>query len=324
MRILFTNWAPIVEYGMALGFKCIGWDVDFLTPDKGYNDLELAVQYVQTTKPDLMMTDGGVGRTDFIRELYEKTGVFHIYWAIEDPVSSNLSLDYGEFSCIVLTTCVEWIDEVYKPNHVNAICVPFACEPSYHRRNTINPNLAHELAFVGNNYEAHSYRQEGYKVMFLPFFKNGIDIAFYGSNAWLGSPNHSFKVPPHMYKGYLANNDFPALCASSKFVLGVHSIGTSKTMLAMRTFEVLGSGGFFLTHWSPAIEFMFENHKHLVWSKSADETLEHYYYYKAHSEKAETIRRQGQEFVYHHHTYQHRAEQILKSLPQHVKTKIGF
>jgi spore maturation protein CgeB len=311
MKILFLNSAPIITLGMAEGFKTLGHEVDFVVP--GAQSEEGMLAKVNAFKPDLLFTEGGVGREQTIGSLIDKTGIPHIYWGIEDPVAYNMSLAYGRKSILTLTTYVEWIDEIYRPNDVRAICIPFACNPSFHKPGTYRPEHAHDLVFVGNNYEVHPNRLIGNRIMFEPFIDGKHDIAFYGDEHWVNG-KIAFQVPREMYKGYMGYGEWPDLCASSSFILGVHSINGSKTMQSMRTFEVLGCAGFFFTQHTTAIEAMFDNHVHLVWSQSPEESLELYEFYKNRPEAMDQIRRQGQQFVYENHTYRHRALQIMEEL----------
>jgi spore maturation protein CgeB len=313
MKILFLNWAPIVKYGMASGFEQLGHETELIDPSE--DNYEGMMAHIARFKPDYLFSEGGVGRDGYIIPVIKDSGIPHIYWAIEDPVSYNLSLAYGCHSVLVGTTCVEWINEIYTPNGVKAITVPFACNPNWHKEGTYRKELAGTMAFMGNNYEAHSYRKIGYDTMFKPFIDNHYNINFYGGKEWI-DPTFSFHVPELMYRGYLPYESLPDLCKSTVFILGTHSINGSKTMQSMRTFEVLASRGFFLTHHSTAIEAMFEKHKHLVWSSSPEETLDLFNWYHAHPLVMDRIRDEGQQFVYENHTYKHRAQDIIAALKE--------
>ena len=101
----------------------------------------------------------------------------------------------------------------------------------------------------------------------------GYDLKIYGNEWWL-DPEQSFNISANFYGGYMANEDLPTACSSARIMLGLHSVDTSLTMMSMRTFEILGSRGFYLTQWTPAIENYFINHHHLVWTRSAEETID--------------------------------------------------
>lgn len=311
MKILFLNWAPIVTYGIGQGFAQLGHEAVFIGPSE---DTEEGIRRrIGEEKPDYLFTEGGVNRESMLLPIIEQSGVPHIYWAIEDPVAYNLSLAYGRKSVLTLTTHREWLSEIYEPNGVEAMCVPFACNPSIHKPGRKRAELSHDVAFVGNNYDAHLNRRRGNLMMLEPFLQGGRDIAVYGDERWVNG-EFPYQIPRSHYKGYLNYLDYPDLCASARFVLGIHSIDGSSTMQSMRTFETLGCGGFFLTQHTTAIESMFVNHKHLVWSTSPEETIELYDYYAKHPEARDKIRQAGQQFVYRHHTYNHRAAAIIERL----------
>ncbi len=318
MKILFLNWAPIIKYGIAEGFRELGIDIEILNPEEDTTSGML--KRIAACKPDLLFTEGGINREHIILEVIEKSKIPHVYWAIEDPIAYNLSLVYGRKSVLTCTTHLAWIQEIYQPNGVRAIFVPFACNPKWHKRGAYDPLLAHTFAFMGNNYNAHPYRTKGCQTMFQPLIDTGSDIVFYGNENWLNR-KFPFYIPEKLYHGYLAYERLPNLCASAPFMLGIHSVGNSTTMQSMRTFEVMGCGGFFFTHHSKAVENMFKNHKHLVWSTSQAETLETYHFYESHPETMKKIRQEGQQFVYQFHTYKHRALEILDALPADLRKK---
>ena len=85
-------------------------------------------------------------------------------------------------------------------------------------------------------------------------------------------------------------------------------------MQSMRTFEVLGCGGFFLTQRTRAIEYMFKNHVHLVWSASYEETVDLMNYYLENDSAREKIALTGQQFVYQNHSYERRVSEIINAL----------
>jgi spore maturation protein CgeB len=189
----------------------------------------------------------------------------------------------------------------------------FACNPSYHREAPPDPRYNHDIIFTGNNYSYHAARQRGVDTVLQPLIDQGYDLKVYGNEWWL-DPNQSYTIPPSYYGGYMANEDLPAACASARIILGLHSVDTSRTMMSMRTFEILGCGGFYLTQWTPAIEEMFINHHHLVWSKSPEETLDLVEYYLQRPQLRQRIARQGQAEVYQKHTYQQRVREIMPHL----------
>lgn len=316
MRILFVNTAPLVLNGLGQALLDVGEEVFFVCLDSEDSLLPYLMQY----QPDMVFNDGGINRMEKIFPLLDDYNIPHLYWAIEDPISfRDLSLPYALKSALVFTPCVESI-AAYRQRGIEARLLMFACHPRFHKQVEPEAKYKHDLVFIGNNYDYHPARNEGVKNILQPLLHGGYDLNVYGNEWWLDK-QRGFYVSPEHYKGYLPNNCLPEVCASASIVLGLHSVKTSRTMMSMRTFEILGCGGFFLTQWTPAIEYYFKNHHHLVWSKSAEETRELVDYYLPRPELRKQIARQGQAEVYEKHTYGNRVKEILPLLRRTLKNK---
>jgi len=103
---------------------------------------------------------------------------------------------------------------------------------------------------------------------------------------------------------------FAEVCAASKIIIGCDIAHDVELYFSNRTWITLGCGGFLLTSYSPRLETIFENRKHLVWYNSADECVELARYYLAHAEERRRIARAGCEYAHRDHTYRHRAEAL--------------
>lgn len=312
MRFLFVNSAPIISHGLGQGFRLIGEEVKIINTALEYSkNIMFLPKLLDEYKPDFAFTEGGVSLQRILFPALRDKRVKHIYWAIEDPPDfQNLSLPYAKQSHYVFTPaqeCIAW----YKTNDIVAHYLNFACLPTFHKRVKADARYAHDIIFVGNNYKRHQSRVEGREIILKPLIEKNFNIKVYGNNWWL-DPYYDYVLESKFYGGYLPYEELPAAYSSAKIVLGMHSVNTSKTMMSMRTFEVLGCGAFYLTQWTPAIENLFENRKHLVWSKSAEETVDLVNYYLKHEREREKIARQGQEYVYRYHTYLHRAKDVMR------------
>lgn len=322
MRILFVNTAPIIIRGLGPAFLDKGEQVKYINLDLG-DSLEKAIDEFQ---PDLVFNDGGINRMEKLFPLLSEKGIPHVYWAIEDPSSYQLSVPYALKSSLVLTPCRESIAE-YAKLGIKAHLMMFACHPAFHCRTRPQSSYHHDLVFVGNNYDYHPARREGVESVLRPALKHYPTIV-YGNEWWLGE-GRELKLSPEQYGGYLPNECLPAVCASAAIMLGIHSANDSETMMSMRTFEILGSAGFYLTQWTKAAECLFKNHHHLVWSRSEEETLELIDFYLARPELRKKIALQGQKEVYEQHTYHRRIntiENLLIELNQQQSSPsaVGF
>ena len=215
-------------------------------------------------------------------------------------------------SVLSLTPDIEMLEN-YRENGYRAICIPFAMDPDYYYKYPKDSHFSSlDAVHVGNNYNVFPERCNAYEYIIRPFIDKNKALEVYGFD-W-ANPNHRFNLPQSYNKGHISHEKSVIAYSSAKISLGVHSITNSRTMQSMRTFEVLGCGGFFLTQRTPAIETMFENHVHLVWSSCYEETVELMDYYLDHDADRETIAANGQKYVYENHSYEKRAAEIIHSL----------
>jgi O-antigen biosynthesis protein len=83
--------------------------------------------------------------------------------------------------------------------------------------------------------------------------------------------------------------------------------------LNMRVFEGLACKKLLLTEDVPDLRRHFEDGKHLAVFKTVDEAVEKAKYYLAHDEERNRIAEAGYQEFLDHHTYMHRAKEILKT-----------
>lgn len=311
MKILFTNPSPMIKYGMQPGFEKHGWITDRLElPEHSVEDLE---KKVESFRPDFLFTEGGEDTKHFIFPFLDKNKIPHIYWAVEDPISNDtLAMEWAKRSVLTLTPDINSLQN-YHANGYKAICIPFAIDPDYYHSYPVDSHFSTlDAIHIGNNYDVFPERINAYGYILQPFIDQKKQFEVYGFD-W-NNPDHSFTLPSEYDKGYIAHEKSVIAYSSAKIVLGVHSITKSTTMQSMRTFEILGCGGFFLTQRTLAIESMFQDHIHLVASSSYEETIELMNYYLNHPKERRKIAEEGQRFVYSEHTYAKRAESIIHSL----------
>ena len=80
----------------------------------------------------------------------------------------------------------------------------------------------------------------------------------------------------------------------------------------MRSFEIMGSGGFLLTERCDGMMMLFQDGKHCVMFDTIEEAIEKAKYYIEHDDEREAIAKAGYEEVMARHTYLHRAQQLLQ------------
>jgi len=320
MNILFTGEAPLIKYGLLSGFEELGHNCMFLHGDYRLFDkppeqqgpvLEKALAEF---RPDLAITEGASGlNINVVSTILRKHGICHVYWAIEDPPHfASISLPFARQCDYTFTTAAECIPK-YHQYGLRADLLMFGCNPKYHRQVEPDPQYSHDIVVVASNYDC---RYDEARNLVRSLVDRGYDIKVWGY--WWDDPARPVNLldHPEKYGGLLPYELLPTVYSSAKIVLGLHCDDSSKTQTSMRTYEALGCGAFYLTQYTPAHENLFEYGTHLVWSKSADETLRLADYYLNNAAERQKIAQQGQLKVYQEHSYVHRAQHILATIKQ--------
>lgn len=309
MKILFLNDSSLLCQGLASGFSPSD-DLRYL-PVRLTDWEERLPNLLKTWRPDFAVADG-VSISSAARKLFSllrRHNLPLVYWAIDDPPDwRRMSRPLGRGAGLVLTPALECLP-LYQREKIRALYFHFACNPTFHRPSEPSFNYTCDLLLVANYYTSYAQRRVGLEIILSPLLSGPFQLKLFGNEQWLNNTDH-YTLPPEVYQGYLPYDQLPCAYSSAKIVLGLHSVIDSPSMMSMRTFEALGCGAFFLTHWTPAIENFFKNHFHLVWSRHPDETLELVRFYLQREDLRQKIARQGQEEVYRNHTYQHRIQSI--------------
>jgi spore maturation protein CgeB len=313
MNILFLNDSSLLCQGLASGFSatdCIRY-LPVRLPD--WEDR--LTEMLRTWKPDFALAEG-VSISTVAGKLFpllRRHSLPLIYWAIDDPPDwRRMSRPLGRGSSLVLTPAQECLP-LYRREKIRALYFHFACNPAFHHPTEPSPEYTCDLLLVANYYTSYVQRKIGLETILTPLRSGPFHLKVFGDEHWLANTDH-YTLPPEIYQGYLPYEYLPCAYSSAKIVLGLHSVIDSPTMMSMRTFEALGCRAFFLTHWSPALENLFQNHVHLVWSRHPDETVELVRFYLSRDDLRRKIAHQGQGEVYRNHTYQHRIQAVRDRL----------
>ena len=313
MNILFLNDSSLLCHGLASGFSPLDEIRYIPVHQSGWEDRLTTM--LRTWKPNFALAEG-VSISTVSQKLFpllRRHALPLVYWAIDDPPDwRNMSRPLASGASLVLTPAQECLP-LYKREKKRALYFHFACNPSFHHPSTPLKEYACDLLLVANYYTSYPQRRVGLETILTPLRSSQYNLKVYGNRHWLTNTD-GYTLEPNVFQGYLPYDKLPSAYSSAKIVLGLHSVMDSPTMMSMRTFEALGCGAFFLTHWTPALENCFKNHVHLVWSRHPDETLELVRFYLSREDLRQKIAHQGQEEVYRNHTYQHRIQSVYEYL----------
>jgi spore maturation protein CgeB len=313
MKILFLNDSSLLRHGLASGFSSV--DEIRYHPVRLPDWEDRLTDLLRTWQPDLAIAEGVSISTVAGRlfPLLRRHSLPLIYWAIDDPPDwCRMSRPLARGASLVLTPAEECLS-LYQREKIRARYFHFACNPAFHQPTAPSLKYTCDLLLVANYYTSYPQRRIGLETILTPLLSGPFHLKVFGNEYWLANTDRC-TLEPEVYQGYLPYDQLPCAYSSAKIVLGLHSVINSPTMMSMRTFEALGCRAFFLTHWSQAIENIFKNHVHLVWSRHPDETIELVRFYLNRADLRQKIAHQGQEEVYRKHTYQHRIQSIRQYL----------
>lgn len=324
-RILIFNFNPQSGVNnLHTGFMAAGctvYNYGFKGDVSNREVAKIVYRTISLFKPDLIISYGwwkGRVNIDLFCELIRRSGIFHAFWAFDDPVCfHNISLPIGKKCQFVFTTVEECID-LYRSHGVQARLLLHGCDPLVHKRVAPVPQFKHHMVMLAHNYnvkwdpEYMAYRLNGINNVLIPLVNGGYDVMVWGY--WWDSDDRIYNLPEKNYGKIIPFDREAEIYSSSKISLGLQTVGDSKTHLSVRTFEALACRSFHLCQYSPALEYFFKKGFHLEWSKSPDETLEIAGFYLKHEKLREKIAVQGQQEVYKNHTLQSRARHVLDVL----------
>jgi len=273
-------------------------------------------------KPEIILSlgwwQGNIDLTQY-EEIVTKSGALHTYWTYDDPIYlEHLCIPLLKFTHLIFTTdgdSVAW----YNRNGQKAAFLPFACDPSFHKKTACYPRYKNDIVLLANNYnlkrnDALPDRIIGINNILRPLLNGQYDVKVYG--LWWLDKNRVLKLDRKYYGGVVQPKEICQVYSSAKIALGLSSVGSSSNMVSMRVFETLGCGILYLSQYTPALKYFFHNEEHLLWSGSPEETLSYVQFYLRNDAAREKLARQGQQLVYLNHTYAHRARQLTSILKQ--------
>jgi len=315
MKILFTNEAPLIKYGVAEGFRQLGHEVKIIAGDNerlwGQEPEEQQKRFLSALEfnPDLVFSEGYSGmNVPLVGKILKTKNIPHFYWAIEDPVTTHIGDHFAQYSDFIFTTAEERVPHYINNFKKGSETLLFACNPEFHKNVEKNEDLTYDLVLVASNY-SNRYKEAEWFIMSL--LELDLNMKIWG--VWWDDPTRPVNILKHSdkYGGLLPYELLPTVYSSAKIVLGMNCDDSSNTQTSMRPYETLGcGGGVFLAHYTKAQENLFGNLIYQV--KNKQETLNTVKYLLSLSDESrKNIALQGQKFVYENHNYKQRAVQII-------------
>ncbi|SYX85318.1 CgeB family protein [Paenibacillus alvei] len=319
MKILFLERGKLWSHGLPDGFRDIGHQVRISGPVTR----RMLTRLLPSFKPDLLISVGwGPDHTHskqrLMRELATRYKIPLVYWSTEDPnftdvftlpLLKRVKPDYT--FTISSKTAARFRKLGYPAAHLD-----FAYHPRIHHRTKTIKKYETDIAVVANAYPdvlkkyPKHYRNESIRILLRPLLQNGYRIDFYGRNWSRMKAILGRQIPNKSIRGYLPYKNANKVFSSAKIIIGLQNY---PDMLTQRTYETIGSEGFFLTCNTPAVRALLRPGRDVEVSSSSAETLKKVRYYLNNPKERERIRKNGRRAIANHN-YTSRARFVLQTL----------
>jgi spore maturation protein CgeB len=324
MKIVFIDSDPQYLLGLPWGLSQLGCKVKIIKEIREDSLAEVFKNY----QPDLVFTAGWTkihtrSNLEVLGELLKRYRIKHAYWSTEDPRwTDRWSLPFIEATRPdYIFTIDKGSVPFYRERGCRAYYLTWACNPQYHRPAAPRREYSCDIALVATaGVTWSSYRRDSARILLKPLVERKYNILIWGKR-WdkLDPEIVGFDVAAENLRGKLPYQETNHVYSSAKIVLGFQNLTTD---LTARTFEILGARGFMLAPATEAVLHSFKPGKHLVVSRSEEETVRLVDYYLEHEEERKQIALQGQKEVYASYTYRHRALEVLKAISNYKLTPI--
>jgi spore maturation protein CgeB len=322
LNVLFLNDTPFVRFGLASGFTALGHEVSYLRPHLWERAPDAQVSAAETwiaNEPpaDIVIYEGLTGgraiSPQAIRCFRRSWGSLFFYWAIEDPIWSHevLARDgrpgpYISVSDHVFTTASECAQRYREAGYASSVLL-FACNPAFHRSESVDQGLASDVCLVANNYSTRPRRQFGDVIWPAVELcaRRGLTCRVYG-RWWEETPASRFAC------GRLEYESLPRVYGATKVALGLEQcLDMSATQSSVRIFEALACGACYLGPAHRAHAALFQAGEEALFSGSAAETEELLEWILDDDAARLAIAVRGRERCLREHTYAARAAEML-------------
>jgi len=270
-------------------------------------------------RPKIMFACGGIRILPAALEALGRMGITRILWTVDSPRQVESSADnfMSLFKSAPLYDHVfcggsEALEYFRAAGINNAVWLPFACDPGTHFRREPGPEekgrLGCDICFVG------TMDQRLYPKRFQTLEAlSDMDLKVWGPGAETVPASSPLKkrvaggrTPPELWA---------KIYGAAKITLCMHYSspgGDYKCHQASpRVYEALACGAFLLCDAQKDVLSLFEDGKHLVVFRDAEDLRKKIAYYLAHPEKRAAIALAGREEVLKKHTYRDRIRVVL-------------
>jgi len=267
-------------YGMKGAFERLGWEVQQIEENSG-------------TEPqcDLLII-GGMSTRNKHTINYVKGKCLSVLWHRDTTYKTRLTDIEPDYIFAVTDGDIEELKNHFK------VPIYFLMQGAI-PKNTIERNKPNnEIVFMASQESIGDYEERKRQIKYF-----SQDKTF----NWIYHQELPMSREKH-------NKLFPYIYANAAVCIGGDTMRNRHMAFSNRLWNVMGSGGFYLTLYTNGMEELFENKKHLVWANTIEEQYELAKYYQEHQDESRKIAEEGFKLVQSKHTIDHRIKQMLQCL----------
>lgn len=192
--------------------------------------------------------------------------IMTVFQTIEDPTNYTVFLEIARYADVVFTTAVESVDDYIRDlGHQDVYCLPYGVNPLLHnpigflrRRSFDSDVFSQSVFFAGSWYSCFPERCTAMEMLFDGVLESGMNLVVADRN--LLSPAHereTLQFPAKYSEFLIPPIDHILLQRVHKlfdFSVNINTVTDSKTMCAMRAYEISSLGSLIFSNATPAME----------------------------------------------------------------------
>jgi len=275
------------------------------------------VDLCQQQKPDGCLVVGGQNILPQTVSKIKAMGIPIALWTTDVPIDFKNILDSAEFYDHLFCAGSEALDIFYSHGFKNASWLPFACDPNFHQRISLDMHeqkkFAKDIVFVGSYYPNRASTLEHIA---------DLDLGVWGpywQKLGVNSPLKHKAVNVKMNYDQWVN-----IFNASRINVVVH-YQDGKTpcyQVSPKLFEAMACGCFVLTDRQKDVQTLFKDKEHLVFFDDREDLRSKIEYYLDHEDERKRIADAGFTEVRAKHKYEDRIKNILDVLIKNNAAKI--
>jgi hypothetical protein len=299
----------ICTVGTVSSIHSYGIDIDFIPYDSSKVPYEVDIdgsgqrklfERIVKDSPDLVIKKAGwtgslTGNMDLFPKIMKNAGIKHCLWTSEQGCLRNWQAGIAKYyDWVVLNNREDlvWYKHEFGDSKKFSY-MPFGCVPEFHKKvETERKSLICSYSNPQVSIPIKANSLERIVGALTPYYEPQ-DLALYGKDKWYPKEYRKF------WRGEFYYSKFPEINSSSDIMLGI-SANTETGGYGTKLAKMLSCGAFVLWDYTKGIENDFENGKHLVWSKSKEETISLVKYYLDHPDERRKIADAGQKYAHEH------------------------